>query len=378
MKTTSRRFAALRSLRGRLALWIAGAMLACLVVFGAVSYVLLVDEEASESTSEPRDEIAADVQAQVLKTMSVVAPFAVLLATLGAYWLTRRVMRPIDEVIRAAAVMSAEDLDRRLPLPETDDELRALVESVNGLFARLERGYAAQASFASDASHELRTPLAVIISELEVALRRPRSEPEWTASANAVLAEARKASRLADALLRHARAGVARRQHGSVDAAELVDRVTNANKAAAAELGLSLSVRYADGVGEGMEGDKDALEAALGSVVANALRYTNAGGRIEVTVERGEPKALCIHVDDSGLGVAPHERELIFSAFVRGEQGQRVERSGGEGGSGLGLAMARRIVEAHAGTLLVSTAPLGGARFTFTLPISAAAAPTRS
>jgi signal transduction histidine kinase len=172
-------------------------MVATLALFGGLVYAIVLHEEMKEAnaTHEP---VATDTLNQILTTMLLVAPAAAALATIASLYVTRRVMRPIDDVVRAAAEMSAEDLNRRLPVPAHDDELARLVHALNDLFARLERGYAAQASFASDASHELRTPLSVVLAELEVALRRPRSSAEWEATANAVLLEVRRAIRLAD------------------------------------------------------------------------------------------------------------------------------------------------------------------------------------
>ncbi|MGC4095189.1 MAG: histidine kinase dimerization/phospho-acceptor domain-containing protein [Polyangiaceae bacterium] len=267
------------SLRTRVALWMAGAMIATLTLLGSVAYVLIVEEELREGTGESHDEITRETRRNILKFFGLVGPFALLLSSGGAYLLARRLLRPIDDVIHAATMMSSEDLARRLPVPAGDDELRRLVESLNGLFARLERGYAAQATFAADASHELRTPLAVITAELEVALRRPRSEAEWRESANAALTEAQRASRLVDALLRHARAGIASRRREPIDVRDFVERAAERQALAAEHAGLSLVVTPPQDTSAHIEGDADALDAALGSLLDNAIRYTPRTGQ---------------------------------------------------------------------------------------------------
>jgi len=365
--SSKRRFG-LRTLSGRVSAWIAVTMLATMGAFALVSYWLLTAEEVAE-TSEPADEVAADVRKEILSTMGLVAPFAVLIVTGGTFVMARRVMRPLDDVVREAQRMAPRDLHRRLELPESDDELRALVETLNGLFARLETGFAAQASFAFDVSHELRTPLAVVTAELEIALRRPRSEQEWRASAQAVLAEARKATRVVDTLLRHARAGLEPREHTSLELQQLAESVVDAQGALAQQAGLSL-VLSSKPVGSSTtraSGDAAAIEAAVSSVVGNAIRYTPAGGRVELSVEAADD-GVCLHIDDSGPGVDAAEREAIFAAFVRGAAGRRLDEQGPEAGAGLGLALARRIVEAHHGSLDAHASPLGGARFTFRFP----------
>src|SRR6185295_18417716 len=105
------------------------------------------------------------------------------LSTAGALWLSRRALAPVDRVIAAAREITVENLDRRIDVPARDDELRTLVLTLNDLLDRIERGHRALAMFAADASHELRTPIAAICSELEVALRRPRSADDWAQSA---------------------------------------------------------------------------------------------------------------------------------------------------------------------------------------------------
>jgi signal transduction histidine kinase len=314
--------------------------------------------------------MATDTLNQMVETMLVVAPVAAGLASVASLYATRRLMRPIDDVVRAAAEMSAKDLDRRLPMPANDDELRKLVHALNELFARLERGYAAQANFASDASHELRTPLAVVLAELEVALRRPRSPSEWEATANSVLLEVRRAIRLADGLLRYARAGT---NTGSVELVELqavIERVAANHLGAIVQAGLTLLAAPRDPeVVAVIAADAGAVEAALGVVVNNAIRYTPRGGHIRLRLEHIVEGRIAIHVDDSGPGVAPDESEAIFDRFARGNHGLRADAEGNDVGSGVGLSMARRIAEVYAGTLSVSASPqLGGARFTFAFP----------
>jgi len=355
-----------RTLRGRLSAWIALTTLLAMSAFAVVSYFLLVAEEVAEA-HEPPEEVEADIRSRMLMTLGLVAPGALVVVTAGVLGLARRVLRPLDDVIREAGQMSPRDLNRRFELPPRDDEL----ETLNSLFTRLEAGFSAQASFAFDVSHELRTPLSVVITELEIALRRPRSETEWQASAQTVLAEARKAARVVDTLLRHARAGFEPRLRARVNLQELAQRVVDEQAPVARQLGLTLALVAASDAANviGATGDADALHTALTSVVANAVRYTPSGGQIRLLVEVGDAQAQ-LHVDDSGPGVDASEREAIFAAFVRGVEGRHLDAQGADAGTGLGLALARRIVEAHDGRLKADESPLGGARFTFFLPLA--------
>jgi len=365
----ARRRFGLRTLRGRLAAWVVLTMVASLTLFGGVVYAIVLHEELEEARAlhQPVD---TDTVHQILATMLLVAPAAAALATIASLYVTRRVMQPIDDVVSAATEMSAEDLNRRLPVPEHDDELRRLVHTLNELFARLDRGYAAQASFASDASHELRTPLAVALAELEVALRRPRSSAEWETTATSALSEVRRAIRLADGLLRYARAGTKNGSAEPVDLQLVIERVVNNHLGAVIQAGLKLLAAPPDYHVEAfIAADPDAVEAALGVVIHNATRYTPRGGQIQLRLERAPDGRIYLHVDDSGPGVAPDESSKIFGRFARGNHGLRADAEGNDAGSGVGLSMARRIAEVYGGTLSVSRAPeLNGARFTFAFP----------
>jgi two-component system OmpR family sensor kinase len=346
-------------------------MVASLAIFGGLVYAIVLHEEMQEARAA-HEAVATDTLDQIVTTMLLAAPAAATLAIIASLYVTRRVMRPIDDVVQAAARMSAEDLNRRLPVPADDDELGHLVRTLNELFARLERGYAAQASFASDASHELRTPLAVVLAELEVALRRPRSTAEWEATANGALLEVRRAVRLADGLLRYARAGSNSANIEPVDLQIVIERVVSGHLNAVTQAGISLLAAPPDYHVEAfIAADADAVEAALGVVVKNAIRYTPRGGQIRLRLERADGW-ISIHVEDSGPGVAPEESSAIFFRFARGNHGLRADAEGSDVGSGLGLSMARRIAEVYGGTLAVSRSPnLHGARFTFAFPARA-------
>ena len=236
-----------------------------------------------------------------------------------------------------------------------NDEVAALVSALNALLGRLESGFAAQARFAADASHELRTPLAVIAGQLEVALRRPRSEAEWTETATTVLDEVRRLIRLGEALLRLRRAEV--QLLGTTAATELVSLVEAGASRSGGDGGVTISVGSLPAVS--VRGDADELGAALGNVVANAVRATPRGGTVRLRAEE-DGDWIRLHVEDEGPGLAAGDAERIFAPFVRGE---------GSDGFGLGLTIARGVALAVGGELAVAASDRG-AHFVFTLPIA--------
>ncbi len=357
-----------RSLTARLAAWVSLIFVASMAIFGAVAYAIVYFEERDEADRESVEttaEIASDLENEVLGAMAAAAPLGLLLSVGGAIWISRRALAPLKDVMRAATEISANRLDRRLPVPPADDELARLVVSVNALLARLEAGFAAQARFAAAASHELRTPLAVIAGQLEVALRRPRSEKEWVETASAVLDEVRRLNRLGEALLRLRRAEVV--DSGEPASADLPS-VIEAVVARAANGGDGPALRVGDLPAMRVRGDSDELAAAIGNVVANAVRATPAAGQIAIYGET-EDARVRVHIADDGPGVDEGDREKIFAAFARGE---------GSDGFGLGLTIARAIVEGTGGSLrLEPRQARPGAHFVFTLVAAAPGADWR-
>lgn len=368
-----------RSLGRWLGFWIGASTALSLLVFTATAaLVLYVDElrDAADDAAEVDDDDGGEagdgpeaiefptdtLLAQVLVAFAIAAPVGLALSIAGARWLTHRATARIDAVIAAAARMSAEDLKERLPVTGAGDELDALASALNALFARIDGGIAAQRQFAADASHELRSPLAVLSSTLEVARRRPRAPAEWEDLADRTLDEVRRMSALVEALLQLARAS------GGVKRArvELMARLDGpAQRWAEAAARAEVKLAFAGPDELVAQVDADALEIAIGNLVSNAVAYSPPGGTVALEV-RAEGPWLAVVVDDQGPGIPAGERERIFAPFVRATA-PTADRTQGRPGLGLGLAIARRIVEGHAGTLEVGEAPGGGARFTIRL-----------
>jgi signal transduction histidine kinase len=351
-----------RSLRARVALWMFVATLLSLTLFAIATYVVVRIEESIER-DDP--EIAAEAsRRQVLTPLAIAAPIGLALSTVGALWLSRRALAPLDRVIAAAREITVASLDRRIDIPVRDDELRTLAVALNELLDRIERGHRALAMFAADASHELRTPLAAISSELEIALRRPRTPDEWAQSARTALDELRRLARVVDSLLRFARADAPGPTIAEdVELAGLVDDIAAMHASAARDAGVELVARC--GTDVYIAGDADMLSTAISNLIANAIRYTPRGGAITASVELADGAAH-VHVDDTGRGLAPEELDHIFTPFARGTQG----RSADAAGMGLGLPIARKIAERHGGALAARNRETGGARFSIRLPLA--------
>jgi signal transduction histidine kinase len=358
------------TLRARLAYWMVLSTACTLVIFACVVYAL-VRAEANESMTS-RDEAgeeagggAQDAREQVLFAMLIAAPLCLALSAAGAYVLSRRSLAPLDAVIRKASDTTASTLQRRLDVPARNDELLDLVLALNALFDRLNDGFDALGSYAASASHELRTPLAVVSNQLEVALRHPRKVEEWESIARTSLDEMSRLSVLVEALLELARAGSTTTSR-RFELRDELDQTCSSLEAHVRAGGAQLLLPH-DGEDIWVEGDSGLLMNAVRELVRNAARYSPKGSTVRVRVELRRDELVAIVVEDDGPGVATAERSVIFAPFTRGRASSEAG-SDARRGLGLGLAIAKRSVEAWCGTLTVDDSPDGGARFTILVP----------
>ncbi len=299
-----------------------------------------------------------------LRVLLALVPLALGLATVGGALVARRALAPVGLMSRTARRITAEDLAERIPARGAGDELDHLAETLNAMLARLEAAFSEVRRFAADAAHELRTPLTALRGELEVGLRADRSPEEYRRVLQSTLESAERLVRLAEDLLALSRAtagGLAR--SGPVDVEALALGALDAGARLAQ--GRGVTVRLGAVAPATAQGDPAALERALLNLVDNAVRYTPAGGKVEISTAPADGW-VDIAVQDSGPGIAPEDAARVFEPFVRLEAGRAREAEG----SGLGLAIARSIVTAHGGTLTLDPTPGAGSRFTIRLPRS--------
>lgn len=275
----------------------------------------------------------------------------------GAWWLADRALRPVHQVTGQAEEIGARTLGRRITAHADTQEYRRLVQVLNGMLARIDDAFEAQKRFTADASHELRSPLTALRGELEVSLRRERSREEYQDVLASALEEVERLSRTAEDLLTLARsdAGVMEPRLRPVDLAEVVGRVAERIRRTGQEKGVRLQLALAPGVE--VLGDPDLLDRLVWNLTENAVKFTPAGGRVELVVERDEG-APVIEVRDSGPGLTKEDRARIFERFSRGDRARTP--SPDTPGTGLGLAIARATAELHGAELTVTNRPGGG------------------
>jgi signal transduction histidine kinase len=231
------------------------------------------------------------------------------------------------------------------------------------MLGRLDEAFRQIRQFSADASHELQTPLTILKGELEVALRAPRTADEYRRVLGSALEESERIARLVEGLLLLSRAdaGVLRMDRRPLDLARLVAEVCEQTQVLAKAQGVTVALGSLTPVA--VQGDREHLRRLLLNLVDNGIKYTPAGGRVTLSLREDGAWAV-LSVSDTGIGLAPGERERIFRRFYRAPEA--VSR--GDGGSGLGLCIARSIAEAHGGRIEVDSVQGQGSTFTVFLP----------
>jgi two-component system OmpR family sensor kinase len=303
---------------------------------------------------QARRQLAQDI------ALRTIMPLLLLLPVLGVaiLWIVGRGLKPLKRIAAEVDARSAAALD-----PMTDaavpDEVQPLVQALNSLLSRLQQALSAQRAFLADAAHELRTPLTAIQLQTQL-LGRAHTEAERAEALLALEAGVERGSHLVQQLLTLARQEptAAARAFAPVELAELARSVIAARTALALERGIDLGLARAEpGL---LSGDAEALQALLGNLIDNALRYTPSGGKVDVeTYQEGGARLLA--VSDTGPGIPAAERERVFDRFYR-VPGNRTP------GTGLGLAIVKNIADIHGARVELGDAPGGGLRVVVTFP----------
>jgi signal transduction histidine kinase len=278
---------------------------------------------------------------------SSAAGFAVMiLVSVVVGWLVAgRFLRPVRSIIATARAISASNLDRRLDLNRRDDELKALAETLNDLFARLQAAFESQRHFVANAAHELRTPLTAERTLLQVALADPAATVDsLRAACLEVLDLGRGQERLIDALLTLATGEQGVEHREPCDLAAIAQSVVDSRDPGP----LTLAVELAPAV---VTGDPRLIESLVANLVDNAIRHNVPAGSVSVATA-----GSTLTVTNTGPVIPPSEVERLFRPFQRLD-GTRLARTEGHG---LGLAIVRAIATAHHATIVPTARPAGG------------------
>lgn len=325
------------------------------------------DRQFLITTAEQGEQIHRSLQRLAL-TLVVGYPVTLVLSLLGGYFLAGRALNPLHAITVRARSINADNLSERLAVANPRDELGQLTAVLNDAFARLEDAFHQLKRFTQDAAHELRTPLSVIRSVGEVGLQEQRDSEAYREVIGSMLEEVDRLGHLVDGLLTLARAESGRLplnpqpQDLRVFCQDVVEclRVLAEDKHQA----LTLDAREALFANV----DRNTLRLVLMNLVANAVRFTQAGGEIRVKLHRQKADAV-IEVRDNGPGIAKEHHARLFERFYRAD----ASRSHQTGGTGLGLAIARWAVEANGGRIELDSESGRGSEFRVVLPVTSAA-----
>lgn len=298
--------------------------------------------------------------------LGLATPLLLLAASAGGYWLSARALSPVDEISRAAQRISIENLADRLPVSHTGDQLQRLSETLNAMFSRLEAAVRRITQFTADASHELRAPVSLIRTTAEVAVQRhDRAAAEYFQALREILEESERTSQVVDSLMLLARAdsGAEMLERSPVDARAIVRDAADQGEKLARNHGLAFNLNLPDRLVP-IQADGNALRRALLILIDNAVKYTPRGGAVTVKLEANEGLARA-SVSDTGIGIAESDIPHLFDRFWRADKARSRE----QGGAGLGLSIAKWIVDIHRGSMHVQSELSKGSTFTVMLPL---------
>ena len=311
----------------------------------------------------PLDRVRQDILHMVL-LLGAIAAGAMAVGALAIGWLSRGIVRPIRNMQEAAVRLASGERSEPVPV-STRDEIGRLARAFNHMQAQLERTENVRRGFIANVSHELRTPLTSIQGFLQGMLDGIIRPEDTRAHLLLMMDEVRRLARLTGEILELAKlqSGTAALVKEPVDIRALAAETMAALSGLPGSKHLDMAIAAGDPLV--VYADADRLRQVLVNLLGNAVKFTPEGGSIQVVLQRGDDCAM-IRVLDSGIGIPEEELPLIFEKF------HRVDRTGNPafGGSGLGLNIAKTIVELHRGTIAATRRPEGGTEFTVRLPVA--------
>lgn len=288
---------------------------------------------------------------------------ALVVGLIGSWYISGRMMEPLQAISKTASNISATNLAERIDTTKVEAELLELTTALNATLDRLEAAFQRQSRFTADAGHELRTPLAILHTNLELALSRPRKEEEFREIITYCLESSSKMRSLIDALLMLARADAGQLQANFIplDLRSTVQISIQQHQSKAKKILLDAKLPDQPVM---ILGDTTLLGMVLSNLIQNALRHTHDDGHVQVTIDIRNHAAEMV-VADNGIGIPLEAQPQLFERFYRID----ASRNRHTGGHGLGLAICKSLVEIHHGTIACESKPGEGTRFIMRFPL---------
>ncbi len=297
--------------------------------------------------------------------LSLGLPLAVIITTVGGYFLVRRALTPVAQITRAAERITQHNLSERLPVARTGDELERLSVSLNRMIARLDDGFQNSKRFVADASHDLRTPLTILRGELENFAGDVRLDAELRDRAGSMMEEVVHLGKIVEQLFTLSRldAGEAQTEWTRFDLTELARTTSEQMNLLAEDKGISISCEASQPAP--VEGNRVRLKQVVVNLLDNAIKYTPAKGAIHLRVFPVNGHAV-LEVEDTGIGIPSAALPHIFERFYRVDPARSADAES----AGLGLSIVKSICTAHGAEVKVRSAPGAGSCFHVELPLS--------
>jgi signal transduction histidine kinase len=313
--------------------------------------------------------IAAELHAvdetreDLLESYFIAAPVVLLLVGLGSWWIAGRALAPIDEIADAARRITAQRLDRRLPVPTTSDEVARLTVVLNQMIDRLENSFLQATRFTADASHELKTPLTIIRGEIEAELRTGTHSPAQEKLLINLLEETTRLITITQNLLLLSRADAGKLQieTDDLDLSRFIGELLEDVEILAERRQIQIQVEIPTGIL--VRANEHFLRQLLLNLFDNAIKYNVDDGQLRLRVTPGRSTHV-IAVANTGLALSPEHAAQVFDRFFRGD----ASRDRSVGGHGLGLSICREIARALEGEISVHLEEPGWTEFRVTLP----------
>ncbi len=311
---------------------IADSLQGTVVVLGSLS-----------STRESIDRIRAIIL--------IIAPMTILLVGIGSVLIARQSLRPLEKIASNIDGIRVGEPLKKIEVPQVSDEIKKVAESFNALIQRIGNLIETQRNFLLDASHELKTPLTVIQTEIEMLLMKPGLTTEERENLHQLLSEVEYASKLAIDLIYLSRLeSSSPAEVRPVDLGAVLGEVVDHYLVIAGKKNISL--RFKHDANLRVMGDSNLIRRALSNVIDNAIKYSRVGGEVQVNGMLDEKFSNAIvFIEDKGEGISREELPRVFDRFYR----TKSSRGGDEKGSGLGLSIAKRVVEQHNGVIIIDS-----------------------
>ncbi len=296
--------------------------------------------------------------------IAVIIPLGVALACFAGWFLAKRFLSPVDRMIQQARKITAAYLKSRLPRTFMQDELDRLAETLNEMIDRLEASTRAVQEFSSNVSHEFKTPLAIIRGEIDLALRRARSQEDLQRTIGVISEEVNGLIRLVDDLMFLVRSDAKQLnlQKKNLELVPILEQVLKLYHERAREAKVSLILEAP--VPAEVFGDEIYLKRLFTNLLDNALKFTGPEGKVIVRVEMPGLGKVTVSVEDTGVGIDPETLENLGTRFYRADQARSKE------GAGLGLSIVKAICDAHQGVLRFKSLPSHGTQVLVELPLT--------